>query len=214
MKKIINLLTMFMAFTFSQYSIAGQPGGLLIFDSKAVEEVYGGLKWSLGSGNKKPEVIIGYKKTNVDIYSGVDPFENIFFANQISLKGVDGTDVSLSIDLEKLKVSSIRAKYFEGDASNQNEVSAGFDFNRGPFLGASISAPYRTIGVDYFIESPESTKAFLPYVILNNIEKVSLQFGENWNASCVDNFDSFDVELIEDAGFPAGVGDFYVCNTP
>ena len=214
MKKIINLLTMLMAFTFSQYSMAGGPGQILIFDTKAVEEVYGGLKWSLGSGKKKPEVIIGYKKTNVDISSGVNPFDNTFFASQISLEGVDGTDVSLSIDLEKLKVSSIRAKYFEGDASSQNEVSAGFDFNLGPFLGASISAPYRTIGVDYFIESPASTNAFSPYVILNNIEKTSLQFGDNWNASCADSGGSFDVILIEDPGFPASAGDFYVCNTP
>ena len=212
MKKIINLLTMFMFFTFAQFSIAGIP--LLYVDAKAVEEIYGGLKWSFNSGSKKPEIIVGYKKTNVDIFS-IHDFQGSFLAsNHMSINGIDGSDISLSIDLEKLKVSSIRAKYFEGEASSQNELSVGWDFNRGPFIGASISAPYRTIGVDYFVESAAENNAFSPYLIINTLERVSLKYGENFNVSCLDISGTFDASVDLASDNPPGIGDVYFCGSP
>jgi hypothetical protein len=86
--------------------------------------------------------------------------------------------------LEELKLSAIRAKYFDGNASTQNELSVGWDIRKGVFIGAGFGAAHSTIGVDYSLRSSDTQSAFSPYITLNSLEKTSLKFGENWTGTC------------------------------
>jgi hypothetical protein len=187
MKKIISAAFIFMGLFMSQYSLAGAGAGAFIvsIDSKAVNEVYGGFKWTLGSGSKVPEVVVGHRKTNVDLVVSLSPLNYLQIdSDELSLDGVNGHDISFSINLEELKLSAIRAKYFDGNASTQNELSVGWDIRKGVFIGAGFGAAHSTIGVDYSLRSSDTQSAFSPYITLNSLEKTSLKFGENWTGTC------------------------------
>lgn len=186
MKKLISAAFIFMGLFMSQYSLAGNGAFIVSIDSKAVNEVYGGLKWTLGSDSKVPEVVVGHRKTNVDLVVSLSPLNNYMDINsdELSLDGVNGHDISFSINLEELKLSAIRAKYFDGDASTQNELSIGWDLRKGVFIGAGFGAAHSTIGVDYSLRSSDTQSAFSPYITLNSLEKTSLKFGENWMGTC------------------------------
>jgi hypothetical protein len=140
----------------------------------------------LGSGSKVPEVVVGHRKTNVDLVVSLSPLNNYMDidSDELSLDGVNGHDISFSINLEELKLSAIRAKYFDGDASTQNELSVGWDLRKGVFIGAGFGAAHSTIGVDYSLRSSDTQSAFSPYITLNSLEKTSLKFGENWMGTC------------------------------
>jgi len=185
MKKIISAAFIFMGLFMSQYSLAGVGAFIVSIDSKAVNEVYGGLKWTLGSGSKVPEVVVGHRKTNVDLVVSLSPLNYLKIdIDELSLDGVNGHDISFSINLEELKLSAIRAKYFDGNASTQNELSVGWDIRKGVFIGAGFGAAHSTIGVDYSLRSSDTQSAFSPYITLNSLEKTSLKFGENWTGTC------------------------------
>lgn len=185
MKKIISAAFIFMGLFMSQYSLAGVGAFIVSIDSKAVNEVYGGLKWTLGSGSKVPEVVVGHRKTNVDLVVSLSPLNYLKIdSDELSLDGVNGHDISFSINLEELKLSAIRAKYFDGNASTQNELSVGWDIRKGVFIGAGFGAAHSTIGVDYSLRSSDTQSAFSPYITLNSLEKTSLKFGENWTGTC------------------------------
>ncbi len=102
----------------------------------------------------------------------------------------------------ELKLSAIRAKYFDGDASTQNELSVGWDLRKGVFVGAGFGAAHSTIGVDYSLRSSDTQSAFSPYITLNSLEKMSLKFGENWTGTC-----NNDREAIPD--YPLGKSEYY-----
>jgi hypothetical protein len=185
MKKIISAAFIFMGLFMSQYSLAGAGAFIVSIDSKAVNEVYGGFKWTLGSGSKVPEVVVGHRKTNVDLVVSLSPLNYLQIdSDELSLDGVNGHDISFSINLEELKLSAIRAKYFDGNASTQNELSVGWDIRKGVFIGAGFGAAHSTIGVDYSLRSSDTQSAFSPYITLNSLEKTSLKFGENWTGTC------------------------------
>ena len=185
MKKLISAAFIFMGLFMSQYSLAGNGAFIVSIDSKAVNEVYGGLKWTLGSGSKVPEVVVGHRKTNVDLVVSLSPLNYLKIdIDELSLDGVNGHDISFSINLEELKLSAIRAKYFDGNASTQNELSVGWDIRKGVFIGAGFGAAHSTIGVDYSLRSSDTQSAFSPYITLNSLEKTSLKFGENWTGTC------------------------------
>jgi hypothetical protein len=185
MKKIISAAFIFMGLFMSQYSLAGAGAFIVSIDSKAVNEVYGGFKWTLGSGSKVPEVVVGHRKTNVDLVVSLSPLNYLKIdSDELSLDGVNGHDISFSINLEELKLSAIRAKYFDGNASTQNELSVGWDIRKGVFIGAGFGAAHSTIGVDYSLRSSDTQSAFSPYITLNSLEKTSLKFGENWTGTC------------------------------
>lgn len=204
-KQLISAAFVFMGLFLSQYSLAGGGAYIVSIDPKAVNEVYGGLKWTLGSGSKVPEVVVGHRKTNVDLVTSLDlnlNFANIYI-NKLRLDGVNGHDISFSINLEELKLSAIRAKYFDGDASTQNELSVGWDLSKGVFIGAGFGAAYRTIGIDYSLGSSDTQSAFSPYITLNSLEKTSLKFGENWTGTCGDHYDTghyYPLRPIEQSG--------------
>ena len=189
MKKLISAVFIFMGLFMSQYSLAGNGAFIVSIDSKSVNQVYGGLKWTLGSGSKVPEVVVGHRKTNVDLVVSLSPLNNYMDidSDELSLDGVNGYDISFSINLEELKLSAIRAKYFDGDASTQNELSIGWDLRKGVFIGAGFGAAHSTIGVDYSLRSSDTQSAFSPYITLNSLEKTSLKFGENWMGTCNNN---------------------------
>ena len=189
MKKLISAAFIFMGLFMSQYSLAGNGAFIVSIDSKAVNEVYGGLKWTLGSGSKVPEVVVGHRKTNVDLVVSPSALNNYMgiYSDELSLDGVNGHDISFSINLEELKLSAIRAKYFDGNASTQNELSVGWDLRKGVFIGAGFGASHSTIGVDYSLRSSDTQSAFSPYITLNSLEKTSLKFGENWTGTCNDS---------------------------
>lgn len=204
MKKLVSAAFVFMGLFLSQYSIAGNGAFIVSIDSKAVNEVYGGLKWTLGSGSKVPEVVVGHRKTNVDLLVSLSPLNDYtnIDSDELSLDGVNGHDISFSINLGELKLSAIRAKYFDGDASTQNELSVGWDLRKGVFVGAGFGAAHSTIGVDYSLRSSDTQSAFSPYITLNSLEKMSLKFGENWTGTC-----NNDREAIPD--YPLGKSEYY-----
>ena len=188
MKKIVIASFVVMGLFLSQYSLAGQPlTPLTMFiDSKAVTKMYVGLKGTLGS-DIKPELIIGQRKTNVDfqpIQKGFYSGNDVLWSDDITIDGVGGNDISLSIDLETMKLGSIRAKRFNGGVSLQNELSVGWDVSRGVFVGAGFGARHLSIGADYFIDSADAKSALSPYVIINSLEKTSLKDGENFTGYC------------------------------
>ncbi|MFT6624437.1 MAG: hypothetical protein ACJAZI_000499 [Cycloclasticus sp.] len=113
--------------------------------------VYAGLKWTLNKG-AKPEAVIGYRHARVK-----------------SNGDVRGGDLSFSFTLlDGFKPGKIRTKYFDGKETAQGEVSAGYDFANGLFIGAGAKAPYSNLGVDYLLSSDNPWEA---YFILDTLKE-------------------------------------------
>ena len=116
-----------------------------------VNRLYAGLKWTLNEG-AKPELVVGFRHSRVE-----------------SSGDTQGGDVSLSMKVFNIfQLGKLRMKYFSGQESVQGEASAGYDFTKGLFLGASLKAPYTNFGVDFL---PKAANTFEPYFILDTLKK-------------------------------------------
>tara|TARA_R110002096_G_scaffold152824_16_gene316180 strand:- start:2954 stop:3508 length:555 start_codon:yes stop_codon:yes gene_type:complete len=120
-------------------------------DTDTDDSVYAGLKWTLNKGTK-PEVVVGYRHARVK-----------------SNGDVDGGDLSFSFTLlDGFKPGKIRTKYFDGKEKAQGEVSVGYDFANGLFVGAGAKAPYSNLGVDYLLSADNPWEA---YFILDTLKE-------------------------------------------
>lgn len=151
---------LFLILILSLVSIAANAGEILpvvpthtsVTDSD--NSVYAGLKWTLNKGTK-PEVVVGYR--NARVKSNGD---------------VHGGDLSFSFTLlDGFKPGKIRTKYFDGKEKAQGEVSVGYDFANGLFVGAGAKAPYSNLGVDYLLSADNPWEAYFILDTLNEYDK-------------------------------------------
>ncbi|MBQ0725588.1 MAG: hypothetical protein KBT51_09355 [Cycloclasticus sp.] len=139
-------------------SVAANAGEVMVVvppsytsDTDTDDSVYAGLKWTLNKGTK-PEVVVGYRHARVK-----------------SNGDVDGGDLSFSFTLlDGFKPGKIRTKYFDGKEKAQGEVSVGYDFANGLFVGAGAKAPYSNLGVDYLLSADNPWEA---YFILDTLKE-------------------------------------------
>ena len=109
------------------------------------------LKWSLGDGFT-PAVVVGYRHARVNDNGDTD-----------------GEDVSFSFNLlGGFQAGKLRAKYFNGGESTQNEIGGGYDFANGIFAGVGVKAPYSNIGVDFHFSKDAPWQ---PYFMLDTLKK-------------------------------------------
>jgi hypothetical protein len=161
--------------TFSIASYAGAPwvapivtgtGSSKVSDNRA----YVGLKWTMGKGTQ-PDVVVGVR--NATVKSSGD---------------VSGGDVSVVINTKSsVELSKIRLKYFDGRESVQGEISSGYDFKKGIFVGLSGKSPYANLGVDMFGLDKKSLES---YVGVDSLKKYSRPDGTQ-TLTCPDGRDWF-----------------------
>jgi len=122
--------------------------GSAVTDNK----IYGGLKWDF-NGGIKPEAVIGFRSARVNPSS---------YTN--------GGDISISAKfIDSFEVGKARLKYFSGIDTVQAEVSSGYDFKQGIFVGGSVKAPYSNLGVDYLFKSQDNK--LQPYLAIDTLGK-------------------------------------------
>ena len=118
--------------------------------SSTDNSVYDALKWTFGDGIK-PEAVLGFRHAKID-----------------STGDTDGGDLSISAKfIDSFQLSKFRAKYFDGKENVQGEIGAGFDFNKGLFVGVGVHAPYSNLGLDLI---PFSKDKVEPYFQIDTIK--------------------------------------------
>ena len=118
--------------------------------SSTDNSVYAALKWTFGDGIK-PEAVLGFRHAKID-----------------STGDTDGGDLSISAKfIDSFQLSKFRAKYFDGKENVQGEIGAGFDFNKGLFVGVGVHAPYSNLGLDLI---PFSKDKVEPYFQIDTIK--------------------------------------------
>lgn len=153
---------LFLALLLSLICISAHAGGPAMYpatinqssDTDSENRVYAGLKWTLNKG-AKPEAVIGYRharvKSNGDVHGG---------------------DISFSFSLlDAFQAGKIRTKYFDGKEKVQGEISAGYDFANGLFIGAGAKAPFSNIGVDYSLSGNSAWEAYFSLDTLKKYDK-------------------------------------------
>lgn len=148
-QKIVLVLFVLLSTNVFAYGVPPIPSsGSAVTDNK----IYGGLKWDF-KGGIKPEAVVGFRSARVH-----------------SSSYTNGGDISISAKfIDGFELGKARLKYFSGIDTVQVEVSSGYDFKQGIFVGGSVKAPYSNLGVDYLYKSQD--KKLQPYFTLDTVGK-------------------------------------------